>query len=266
MFQQPTINDFRDKVRWHLRKAADKAGRAVNAVMAKLAAVGAVHSGRAIIEIFDTVREEFDAGIATAFGELKRTIRKTDLNRNELRQVTVSCLEDFVVEMKALTRSDQYRRLAEQEVVKRLTAFDQDLNFAIRQFDTGFFDPEEPERPNVNNSINIGGNVTGSAVQQNSPGAAQSVQFNLNIDDVRSALAAFETAINAVQLPKPHSDDVTAEMNTISAQLAKASPSLVILQEAGRSLRNIVEGIAAGLMTPGVLAAAPALWNALGLG
>jgi hypothetical protein len=59
---------------------------------------------------------------------------------------------------------------------------------------------------------------------------------------------------------------VKGDLHTIAAQLSKTSPSLVVLQEAGRSLRNIVEGVAAGLMTPGVLAAATALWIALGLG
>src|SRR5262249_6246003 len=108
--------------------------------------------------------------------------------------------------------------------------------------------------------------MTGSAIQHGSPGATQSVQFNLKIDEAKSALAAFEAAMKTVQLSKPQSDEVMAELNTISAQLSKPSPSLVILQEAGRSLRNIVEGVAAGLMTPSVLAVAPALWSALGLG
>jgi len=265
MFAEPTINDFLDNVRWHLAKAADRAGRAVASTMGLLASKGGLNSGRAIIMIFDAVRTEFDAAIETVFGELKRTINRTHLNRGDLRQAAVSCLENFAIEMKALTNADQYRSLAAQAVDERLTAIDRHLAFAIRQFDTGFIDPNEPERPNVNNSINIG-TMTGSAIQHGSPGATQSIQFNLKIDEARSALAAFESAMQAVQLPKSQSDEVIAELKTIAAQLSKSSPSLPILQEAGRSLRNIVEGVAAGLMTPSVLAAAPALWNALGLG
>lgn len=265
MFAEPTINDFQDNVRWHLAKAVERAGRSMASVTAQLASKGALNSGRAIILIFDAVRAEFDAGIETALGELKRTIKRTKLDRADLRQVTISCLENFAIEIKALTRADHYRSLAGQAVDERLTAMDHDLAFAIRQFDTGFVDPEEPERPNVNNSINIG-TMTGSAIQHGSPGATQSVQFNLEIDEAKSALAAFEAAIKTVQLPKPQLDEVTAELSTIAAQLSKASPSPVILQEAGRSIRNIVEGVAAGLMTPSALAAAPALWSALGLG
>jgi hypothetical protein len=265
MFVEPTINDFLDNVRWHLAKAVDRAGRSVGSVTAQLNSKGALNSGRAIIMIFDAVRIEFDAGIDTALGELKRTINRTTLNRADLRQAAVSCLENFAIEMKVLTRADQYRSIAAQAVDERLTAMDRHLAFAIRQFDTGFLDPSEPERPNVNNSINVG-TMTGSAIQHGSPGGTQSVQFNLKIDEAKSALAAFESVIKTVQLPKSQLDEVTAELSTITAQLSKPSPSLVIVQEAGRSLRNIVEGIAAGLMTPSALAAAPALWSALGLG
>jgi hypothetical protein len=107
MFAEPTINDFLDNVRWHLKKAATNAGRAVAAVQAQLAAKGALQSGRAIISIFDAVRKEFDGGIDTALGELKRTIDRTKLDRSELRQMTMQCLENFAIEMKGLTKADQ---------------------------------------------------------------------------------------------------------------------------------------------------------------
>ena len=265
MFREPTLNDFLDNLRWHLNKASRNAVHAVNACRAQLASSGRLQSSAEIIMVFDAVRNEFDAGIETAFGELKRTIKRTTLDRIDLRDATVSCLENFRLEMEALTRADQYRSLAAQAVDERLMAFDQHLAFAIRQFDTGFFDPDEPERPNVSNSINIG-TMTGSAIQQGSSAATQSVQFNLNIDEAKAAAAAFESAIRTAQLPQKQLDEVTADLHTIAAQLSKASPSVAILQEAGRSLRNIVEGVTAGLATPGVVAAAPALWSALGLG
>jgi hypothetical protein len=209
MFSEPTINDFLDNVKWHLAKAADRAGRAVASTQGLLASKGGLNSGRAIIMIFDAVRTEFDAAIDTVFGELKRTINRTHLNRGDLRQAAVSCLENFAIEMKALTNADQYRSLAAQAVDERLTAMDRHLAFAIRQFDTGFIDPSEPERPNVNNSINIG-TMTGSAIQHGSPGATQSIQFNLKIDEARSALAAFESAMQTVQLSRSQSDEVIA--------------------------------------------------------
>jgi len=72
MFSEPTINDFLDNVKWHLAKAADRAGRAVASTQGLLASKGGLNSGRAIIMILDAVRTEFDAAIETVFGELKR--------------------------------------------------------------------------------------------------------------------------------------------------------------------------------------------------
>jgi len=265
MFREPTINDFLDNVRWHLDRATAKTGGEVVAIRSRLAAKGMLQSSAAIIEIFGVVQKEFEAGTERALGELKRTMVRSRLDHGDLRQATVSCLTNFAIAMKSVTHSDQYRRLAGQAVDERLAAIDTYLTFAIRQFESGFLDPAEPERPNVSNSINVG-TMTGSTIQQGSPNATQSVQFALKIDEAKTALAAFESAIKAVQLPRPHSDEIAADLQTIAAQLAKTSPSLTILQEAGRSLRNIVEGVAASLMTPSVVAVAPALWSALGLG
>jgi hypothetical protein len=265
MFAEPTINDFLDNIRWHLTKAATNAGRAVGSVQSELAARGALQSGRAVLMIFDAVRKEYDGGIETALGELKRTIARTRLDRRDLRQATVQCLENFTLEMKALTKADQYRALVGKMIDEKLGEFDDHLRFTIRQFDTGFFDPHEPERPHVNNSINVG-TMTGSAIQQSSPGAKQNVEFKLNIDEAKAALSTFQASIEASQLPRQHLDEISADLRTIASQLSKTSPSLQILQEAGRSVRSIVEGVAASLLTPGVIAAAPALWSALGLG
>jgi hypothetical protein len=66
--------------------------------------------------IIEAVRKHFDAGIETALGELKRTIGRTNLDRKNLRQATVSCLENFALQMKALTRADVYRSLSAQAV------------------------------------------------------------------------------------------------------------------------------------------------------
>jgi hypothetical protein len=115
------------------------------------------------------------------------------------------------------------------------------------------------------NSITIGV-MTGSTIQQGSPNATQTVSIHLNIGDIERAVADFEAALDATDLPAATVAELKGDIATIRAQLSKASPMAGILQEAGRSMRNVVEGIAAGLLTPAVLAAAPALWSALGLG
>src|SRR5438477_9306079 len=129
MFVEPTINDFLDNVQWHLKNAADNAARAVNSVLRGLNSKGALHSGRAIILTFEAIRKDFDAGIETALGELKRTIGRTTLDRKDLRLATLSCLENFALQMKALTKADQYRSLSAQAIDERLVALDRHLAF-----------------------------------------------------------------------------------------------------------------------------------------
>ena len=89
--------------------------------------------------------------------------------------------------------------------------------------------------------------MTGSTIQQGSPNATQTVSIHLNIGDVERAVAAFEVALASADLPAVTVAELKGDIATIRAQLSKAAPMPGILREAGRSMRNIVEGIAAGL-------------------
>jgi hypothetical protein len=108
--------------------------------------------------------------------------------------------------------------------------------------------------------------MTAGNIAQASPGAKQSVEFNLNIEATEKALTAFEAALASASLPSKTLVELTADVSTIRAQLAKPLPSRVIVQEAGKTLRNVVEGIGGGMLTPTAMTPAAALWAALGLG
>lgn len=88
--------------------------------------------------------------------------------------------------------------------------------------------------------------MLGGAIQCNSPSATQIVSTSVNVDDAKAALAAFEIAIAEVRLDKDAAASLKGDIDTIRAQLSKAHPSNSILQEAGRSVRNVVEGIVGG--------------------
>jgi hypothetical protein len=92
------------------------------------------------------------------------------------------------------------------------------------------------------------------------------VDITLNVQSITNALADFESAISTAGLPAKTIDELMADVRTIRAQLAKPSPSRLIIQEAGKSLRNVVEGMAGGMLTPAAMTAAAALWSVLGLG
>lgn len=270
MLVKPTINDFLDCIDWHISKADGRVRAEVSAMRRKAAAVGMLNSGNTIARCVETVRSEFNSGVETVLGELKRAIRKTKLDHEELRRHTGERLVNFATAAKATAQIPEASGVSlgvDEYISEQCAALDSHLDLVLRQFDSGFFDPAEPEIPPMaHNYINIAGNMTGSTIAQESPGAKQSVEFNLNIGAINEALTEFETAIASTSLPSKTLDELRADISTIRAQLGKSTPNKGIIQEAGKSLRNVVEGIVGEMLAEPVTAAAMMLWSALGIG
>jgi hypothetical protein len=222
VFAKPTINDFLALADWHIAKAQDRAGRAVAEVRAKASAAGGFNSGGTVMFSVEAARKEFDACIDAVLGELKRVIRITDLDRKDLRDLAVQRLMQFASAAKVISQADQFRSAnpgVSKYIDEQFTAFDQHLTFAVRQFDVGFFDPQEPEVPQVSNSITIG-SMAGGAIQQGSPGANQSAQITVNVQTVADALTSFVAAIEGAGLPSNTMGELMADVHTIKAQPA----------------------------------------------
>jgi hypothetical protein len=115
--------------------------------------------------------------------------------------------------------------------------------------------------PRVSNAINIG-SMTNSVVQQGSPGATQNA--TIKVEEAKAAIAAIEAHSGNIGLPADKLSDLQNDIDTIKAQLAKATPSLSIVSEATHSVRNVVEGAIGGMLTPAVTAAVVALGKATG--
>jgi hypothetical protein len=266
MFAEPTINDFLQLIDWHISKAQDRASQAVNQVRREAAARGTLNSGGTVIFGVQAVRKEFDSGVEAVLGELKRIIQTTKLDSDKLRESAEQRLTNFAIAAKAVAQTPEASGMGMGDYInEQFAAFDRHLQFTVRQFDVGFFDPAEPEVPTVANSITIG-SMTGSTIQQGSPGAQQTVSITFNIESITNALDRFASAIATGALPEKTFNELVGDVQTIRAQLAKPSPSRIIIQEAGKSLRNVVEGIAGGMLTPAAMTAAAALWSVLGLG
>jgi hypothetical protein len=134
MFAEPAINDFIFNIRWHLGKALTNVRNRVGDIGASHAQRGLGMSGVVIAAIFADVQKEFEEGIADALGELKRAIRTTKLDRHELRQAALQCLENFTIGCKAATGADRFRSLPSMGdyIDRRLREFDEVLRFKIR--------------------------------------------------------------------------------------------------------------------------------------
>lgn len=127
------------------------------------------------------------------------------------------------------------------------------------------FDTKEQARahdPSVMITVGSIGHFTGNLGSRNVSG---DISVAINVEAAKTALGAFEDALAEAPIPADILAELKPELNTIKAQLAKPKPSNTILAEAAHSVRNIIEGIVGGALTPHVLAAASALWSALGL-
>jgi len=262
MFEEATNEDFRNWIQHHLDKAIDAEKRALVQLANETAAKGSFQSSYRIVRSLELAHEEFDKGVAAALGELSRVIERTELDKYELRKIAEVQLNKFIEEVKIALKPDSLRKYGggiEKTVDEQVAALDGKLAFALRQYDVGHFDPHQPEPPgNMKNEITIQ-QMYGGAIQQASPGAEQSTTINVSVDDIKVALADFEAALKASDTSGAKFAEMTADIDTIKAQLSKESPSPAIVQEAGRSLRSVAEGVVAG-------GAASVLWKILGLG
>ncbi len=245
---------------WHIGKAPNRAGWAV----AQVRAQGTVHgrSSRIVLLLCDAIRGEFEKGVEAVLGELSRVIRTTDLDRNELRQRTIERLNQYAAAMKAIMPRSEASILPGY-ITEQFAALDDHLQFSVRQYDVGFFMPSEPEVPQVSNAITIN-EMNNSVVQQGSPGATQSQNITIRIDEAKAAIAAIEAGVGELSLVAEKFSDLQSDIATIKAQLVKGTPSHSILGEAARSVRNIIEGAVGGMLTPALTSALAALGKATG--
>lgn len=263
MFEEPTISDYAGWLAWHLDKRDAAADREIIAIEQRHSAAGRYRSGATIDVVTKELCSALNDGCDSALGELARALRATSLDRQLLRRTTAECLNGYLLRLRSKKVIDKMRGIGAERIIdERLAKMESDLEFKMRQFDVGFFNPAEPERPtNMTNNIEIGV-MTGGGVQQGNAASTQQVESATSVDvpSVRATLQAFETDIDNAQVPTNIKGEIKAELATIRAQLEKATPSSSILREAGASLRNIVEGAVGSAVS-----SAPALWKLLGL-
>jgi len=125
-------------------------------------------------------------------------------------------------------------------------------------------EPQQPINLNFFGPVSLQnlevGQMQNSVIQQAGAQStlSQSISFNRqDLDDVRQALELLEKYINDLGLNDAAKRKALALVATLNAQLAD-DPDPVIFKQAGRSLRNIIEGVIAGLVASGIQ---PPIWS-----
>jgi hypothetical protein len=102
--------------------------------------------------------------------------------------------------------------------------------------------------------IHVGGNIIGSAIQSGSPGAQQEVTIgDINLGGVRDFLGQLEKLAPDLNLPVEDSQQLTAEIATIRAQVDSPRPKKQIVKESLHSVRAILEGAGGSMAATGLL-------------
>ena len=196
MLTDPTIDDFSAWINFHLERAEQKSQTEINKVISHAAGRGMLHSGGTVHGIIGAVEKEFEIGVENALGELRRAIRAGKIDKQLLRQRTEASVREFLRRLKNQIGAQTNKIISgnvgvARHVDDKVAALESYLNLHLRQFDTGLYTPNEPVREGamIDNSIKIGGAVTGSAIQQGSPGAQQNLQADFSIfEQVRAVV------------------------------------------------------------------------------
>jgi hypothetical protein len=264
MFDKPTINDFLGLLRTDTNRSLELLGREADALVRQFNANGMYRSGSMVRALLDAAEATFRQRLEAAMVVMRRTVQDGELDAREVRDATVQHLQQFPTLIRNASGVDRVVEAVDAAGVDKIVAdhfakLAEHLRFQVRQFDIGWAGREESEADSfVNTGTIIGG------VQQRSPGANITVQATINVTAAREAAETL-----AAELIKSPQDvpiiDMRADVDTLRAQLTKSSPSTAVLQEVGRTLRSLGEGVAAGMLTQPAITALAALLTALGI-
>ena len=88
------------------------------------------------------------------------------------------------------------------------------------------------------------GSMVNSAIQQSSPGATQAVQATQqNRESAAEIIAALVAVLDQLGLTKPQRQEMTAEIETVQAQLKSPNPKWIIINEGFKGLQSTLQRV-----------------------
>jgi hypothetical protein len=104
------------------------------------------------------------------------------------------------------------------------------------------------------------------AIVQQGQGNTQTVQVAIDTASATKSIDALVAELSGQVGSDLRVIEALDDLQAIRSQITRQTPNHTVLRELGRSTRSILEGAVGGMLTPAGLAAAAALWSALGLG
>lgn len=248
-----TINDYLDLIRLRIEEHTSAFARDVGRIDGECSLNGASGGSRHFLRLAAALKKEFLSAAGDVLRALPAAHQIGGLDRNELLDLTGPRLAEMLAVMMAVTRLEKRVDSISNPEFKAsiLSYFDEcraRIPVLLRQSQIGFDRIWDEEGRRVTNTINAGQIIGG--VQQGTASSTQHISIAIDRVIVESAIQALEKQLGDSANDAEIVATVRADVETIKAQLAKREPSRTILSEVGKTLRNVVEGVTGGLLTP----------------
>ena len=97
------------------------------------------------------------------------------------------------------------------------------------------------------------GSMQNSQIQQDSSGAIQKLNIEINIDNLLVFIAELNKSIDKLDLEQSKKQKLITEISTIESQANSPKPKKKIIFESLKTLRTILEGMAGNVIAAGLL-------------
>lgn len=255
MFKPAHANDYLDAIRLRMAEHQATFRQRVREINVASEGMGALSGSNHALRLAEVLRTCFPQAAADLLRALPAAHQIGGLDRRELIDLTGPRLVELLDVMIAITGLNSYiasvsnpafREAIEQPIVECRSM----IAVLIRQSQIGFDRIWSEEGAVVNNTINAG-HIVGP-IQQGTTHSTQHSSIAVDRTSLQGALSKLEE-----HLADPANDTLVVEslrsdIATIKLQLAKPEPSHGVLREVTKSMRNLVEGITGGLLTPAV--------------
>lgn len=243
---------FYDRIRRRISDGLQGYRAELKVVANQMAPRGLANSGPHLVQRLETFKRWVETVTVQCFEEVTRLPGTQHMHREVHEPFIRQELLQFFITAKPDIFFPGAPELAVKEIERQTVPIRENLDRDLRDFKAGL----EASRSNGgfgNNTINIHSSNVG-AVQQAGEKSVLTATVTLNAQAVQSALEDFAFNLQSSDLTDDAKSAAMIEVETIRPQLKKASPNTSIIQEGLHSLRNILEGVAAGVLATKLMA------------
>jgi hypothetical protein len=261
------LDDFDERLDFLIEEAEQAAAKGAARALAKAAQTGNLGNGRLPFWLLDEAQpaiDEMREQMLAAYDTARERHPHLEPDLREHLDARVSKVFDNLTTTLKLPQFRNARGMfagVQDEIAQRRTRHERLVSHHISGFKV-----RKTHNAGDQNSITM--HNSSAVIQQGGVGNLQSVTVTIDWRGVGEVAARLNEALSAVTVSEAVRDALSPDLDSIRAQLRKPSPSVVVAQEAARSLRNMAEGAFAGALVsaPHVIPIVHQLTKALGLG